>query len=235
MCYPTPHELALAARALADEHPALARLRQVGASRAAGRCGCSPSAGSPTGRARRAATSSSSPGRTRTSPSAARRPSPWPGASSATTPPGRLRLALPALRGPRRGGPAPHSPPVLPPRLPPELLPTPGPEQPEWAPSLLPPDRLPPETRALTALIDELRPVLQISLHGTDLGGSWVQLTQDIPGLSEPFAKSAAELRIPVETGASDATGWPSPGPGSSSCPSRAPRRPGPSTRRTPG
>lgn len=34
MCYPTPHELALAARALADEHPALVRLRQVGASRA---------------------------------------------------------------------------------------------------------------------------------------------------------------------------------------------------------
>ncbi len=90
----------------------------------------------------------------------------------------------------------------------------PGPEQPEWAPSLLPPDRLPPETLALTALIDELRPVLQVSLHGTDLGGSWVQLTRDIPGLAEPFAKSAAELRIPVETGASDAVGWPSPGPG---------------------
>ncbi|GHH79625.1 hydroxylacyl-CoA dehydrogenase [Streptomyces sulfonofaciens] len=89
-----------------------------------------------------------------------------------------------------------------------------GPEQPEWSPSVLPPDRLPPETRALTGVIDELRPYLQVSLHGTDLGGSWVQLTKDVPGLAEPFAKSAARLHIPVETGASDAAGWPASGPG---------------------
>jgi hypothetical protein len=89
-----------------------------------------------------------------------------------------------------------------------------GPEQPEWSPSMLPPDRLPPETQALTGVIDELRPYLQATLHGTDLGGSWVQLTRDVPGLAEPFAKSAAELHIPVETGASDAAGWPASGPG---------------------
>ncbi|MFC7302896.1 M14 family zinc carboxypeptidase [Streptomyces monticola] len=89
-----------------------------------------------------------------------------------------------------------------------------GPEQPEWAPSVLPPDQLPPETRALLALIDEVRPYLQVSLHGTDLGGSWVQLTKDIPGLAEPFAKSAAELHIPIETSTSDAAGWPVSGPG---------------------
>ncbi|MEV6168836.1 M14 family zinc carboxypeptidase [Streptomyces sp. NPDC051954] len=89
-----------------------------------------------------------------------------------------------------------------------------GPEQPEWSPSVLPPDQLPPETRALTRVIDELRPYLQVTLHGTDLGGSWVQLTKDLPGLAEPFAKSAAELHIPVETGASDAAGWPASGPG---------------------
>ncbi|MFR9797645.1 M14 family zinc carboxypeptidase [Streptomyces sp. MS06] len=89
-----------------------------------------------------------------------------------------------------------------------------GPEQPEWSPSVLPPDRLPPETRALTGVIDELRPYLQVSLHGTDLGGTWVQLTRDIPGLAEPFAKSAAQLHIPVETAASDAAGWPAAGPG---------------------
>lgn len=89
-----------------------------------------------------------------------------------------------------------------------------GPEQPEWSPSVLPPDRLPPETLALFRVIDELRPYLQVTLHGTDLGGSWVQLTKDIPGLAEPFAKSAAELNIPVETGASDAAGWRPPGPG---------------------
>ncbi|WSQ12540.1 M14 family zinc carboxypeptidase [Streptomyces sp. NBC_01231] len=89
-----------------------------------------------------------------------------------------------------------------------------GPEQPEWSPSLLPPDRLPPETRALMAVIDELRPYLQVTLHGTDVGGSWVQLTKEVPGLAEPFAKSAAELNIPVETGASDAAGWPASGRG---------------------
>ncbi|MFJ2257103.1 M14 family zinc carboxypeptidase [Streptomyces sp. NPDC087844] len=89
-----------------------------------------------------------------------------------------------------------------------------GPEQPEWSPSVLPPDRLPPETLALIRVIDELRPYLQVTLHGTDLGGSWVQLTRDIPGLAEPFGKSAAELNIPVETGASDAAGWPASGPG---------------------
>ncbi|MFE1839401.1 M14 family zinc carboxypeptidase [Streptomyces sviceus] len=89
-----------------------------------------------------------------------------------------------------------------------------GTEQPEWAPAMLPPDRLPPETRALTGLIDALRPYVQVTLHGTDLGGSWVQLTKDVPGIAQPFAKSAAELHIPVETGASDAAGWPASGPG---------------------
>ncbi|MFB7600646.1 M14 family zinc carboxypeptidase [Streptomyces sp. NPDC056160] len=89
-----------------------------------------------------------------------------------------------------------------------------GSEQPEWSPSVLPPDRLPPETRALTGVIDALRPYLQVTLHGTELGGSWVQLTRDVPGLAEPFAKSAAELHIPVETGACDAAGWPVSGPG---------------------
>lgn len=88
------------------------------------------------------------------------------------------------------------------------------PEQPEWSPSVLPPDRLPPETRALVRAIDELRPYLQVTLHGTDLGGSWVQLTKDVPGLAEPFAKSAAELNIPLETSASDAAGWAASGPG---------------------
>ncbi|MEV7124528.1 M14 family zinc carboxypeptidase [Streptomyces sp. NPDC093260] len=89
-----------------------------------------------------------------------------------------------------------------------------GPEQPEWSPSVLPPELLPPETRALTSVVAALRPYLQVSLHGTELGGSWVQLTRDVPGLAEPFRKSAAELHIPVETGACDAAGWPVSGPG---------------------
>jgi hypothetical protein len=87
-------------------------------------------------------------------------------------------------------------------------------EQPEWAGSFrVPGDELP-ETLALLAVIDELRPVLQCSLHGTDVGGSWVQLTADIPGLSEPFGKYAAELDIPVQTGTYDALYWPGAGPG---------------------
>ncbi|MGX2993867.1 M14 family zinc carboxypeptidase [Streptomyces sp. JNUCC 64] len=90
----------------------------------------------------------------------------------------------------------------------------PGHEQPEWAPSLLPPGRLPPETRAIKAVIDRTRPYLQVSLHSIELGGSWVQLTRDVPGLAEPFGKSAAELNIPVDVGPSDAAGWPTSGLG---------------------
>jgi hypothetical protein len=88
-------------------------------------------------------------------------------------------------------------------------------EQPEWLPhdgavqaAVLP------ETRALVALLDRLRPVLQCSLHAIDVGGSFVQLTRDVPGVAERIGKSAAELDIPLESGSSDAFQWPSPGPG---------------------
>ncbi|MFD9302279.1 M14 family zinc carboxypeptidase [Streptomyces sp. NPDC060048] len=207
MCYPTPRELALAARALANEHPGAVRLRQAGTSRA----------GEPlwllsvgTGHPRDVLVVAG-----------AHANEPVGGATA-------LALARRLVRKPADGadwhfllcadpdGAALHRTPH-----PYSLLDyhrtffrPPGPEQPEWAPSLLAPDRLPPETLALTALIDELRPVLQVSLHGTDLGGSWIQLTRDIPGLAEPFGTSAAELRIPVETSACDASGWPSPGAG---------------------
>lgn len=215
MCYPTPHELSLAARALADQHPGLVRLRRAGTSRAGRPLWLlSVGRGHHDGDAGR-------PGVLVVAGAHANEPVGGPTA---------LAVARRIIRdpGPRTGcdwhfllcadpdGAALHRTP-----RPYSLLDyhrnfyrPPGPEQPEWAPSLLPPDRLPPETLALTALIDELRPLLQVSLHCTDLGGSWVQLTRDIPGLAEPFAKSAAELRIPVETGASDAAGWPSPGPG---------------------
>ncbi|MGT2531051.1 M14 family zinc carboxypeptidase [Streptomyces nojiriensis] len=210
--YPTPHELALTARALADEHPGDARIRRAGTSRAGQPLWVLSLA--PTGHGR---------GRNVLVVAGAHANEPVGGATA-------LALARRLLRepAPRAGcgwhfllcadpdGAALHRTP-----RPYSLLDyhrsfyrPPGPEQPEWAPSLLPPDRLPPETLALTALIDELRPVLQVSLHATDLGGSWVQLTRDVPGLAEPFGKSAAELRIPVENGASDAAGWPSPGPG---------------------
>ncbi|MFJ3170988.1 M14 family zinc carboxypeptidase [Streptomyces roseus] len=212
MCYPTPSELASAARALADEHPGPARLRRAGTSRG-GRPLWLLSI-EPGGRPRGAGV---------LVVAGAHANEPVGGATALAL--ARRVLREPAVRAGRGwhfllcadpDGAALHRTP-----RPRSLVDyhrnffrPPGPEQPEWAPSLLPPDRLPPETLALTALIDELRPALQVSLHGTDLGGSWVQLTRDIPGLAEPFAKSAAELRIPVETGASDAAGWPSPGPG---------------------
>ncbi|WP_329176137.1 M14 family zinc carboxypeptidase [Streptomyces sp. NBC_01477] len=87
-------------------------------------------------------------------------------------------------------------------------------EQPEWAGSFRAPGDELPETYALLAVIDELRPFLQCSLHGTDVGGSWVQLTSDIPGLAEPFGKYAAELDIPVQAGTYDALFWHGSGPG---------------------
>ncbi|GGZ61306.1 hydroxylacyl-CoA dehydrogenase [Streptomyces subrutilus] len=253
MRYPTPRELALAARALADEHPGHVRLRQAGTSRAGQPLWLLSVApvGAPDGRPYDGPVGAAAPG---AAGQAARTPVGGAGGGAAggsgsarrtgrnvlvvagahaNEPVGGatvLALARGLLRdpGPRAGcgwhfllcadpdGAELHRTP-----RPRSLLDyhrnffrPPGPEQPEWAPSLLPPDRLPPETVALTALIDELRPVLQVSLHATDLGGSWVQLTRDVPGLAEPFAKSAAELRIPVENGASDAAGWPSPGPG---------------------
>ena len=90
----------------------------------------------------------------------------------------------------------------------------PADEQPEWAPSIRPPSDQLPESRALLDLIDELRPFLQCSLHGNDLGGSWVQLTRDIPGLAEPFGKLSAERDVPVQTGTYDALYWTVSGPG---------------------
>ncbi|MBK3575572.1 hydroxylacyl-CoA dehydrogenase [Streptomyces sp. MBT65] len=83
-------------------------------------------------------------------------------------------------------------------------------EQPEWAPIVS--SQLP-ESQALFELIDELRPFLQCSLHSTDVGGSWVQLTRDLPELAAPFRTSAAELGIPLQHGTYDALFWENPSP----------------------
>jgi hypothetical protein len=206
--YPTVAELVLSARALAASHPGLCTLREVGTSRA-GR----PLHVLSIGRARRAVlvvagAHANEPTGGSTLLALAERVVAEQSLRSGTSwhfllcadPDGASLHVTPAPRSLldyHRGFFRPA-----------------GPEQPEWSPAVLPPDRLPPETRALTGVIDELRPYLQVTLHGTDLGGSWVQLTRDIPGLAEPFAKSAAELHIPVETGASDAAGWPASGPG---------------------
>ncbi|WP_369395249.1 M14 family zinc carboxypeptidase [Streptomyces sp. CG1] len=84
-------------------------------------------------------------------------------------------------------------------------------EQPEWAPIE---SRQLPESRTLFRVIDELRPFLQCSLHGVEAGGSWVQVTRDLPALAVPFQTSATELGIPVQHGTFDALYWENPSPG---------------------
>ncbi|MET9254960.1 M14 family zinc carboxypeptidase [Streptomyces sp. NPDC003717] len=85
-------------------------------------------------------------------------------------------------------------------------------EQPEWLPDG--PDRVTlPETRTLLELQDELRPFLQCSLHGVDVGGGFVELTHDLPGIAGRMARTAARLGIPRELGSYDTLYWPDLGP----------------------
>lgn len=85
-------------------------------------------------------------------------------------------------------------------------------EQPEWLPDGADRAALP-ETRALLELQDELRPFLQCSLHGVDVGGGFVELTHDLPGLAQRVAHAAARLGIPRELGPYDTLYWPELGP----------------------
>ncbi|MFI0943902.1 M14 family zinc carboxypeptidase [Streptomyces sp. NPDC021020] len=97
-------------------------------------------------------------------------------------------------------------------------------DQPEWAASFRTPGDELPETYALHALVDELRPFVQCTLHGTDVGGGRVLLTGEVPGLAEPFGKYAAELDVPVQTGTYDALFWECAGPGVYQLPARTGR-----------
>jgi hypothetical protein len=85
-------------------------------------------------------------------------------------------------------------------------------EQPEWLPDGADGAALP-ETRALLALQDELRPFFQCSLHGVDVGGGFVELTRDLPGLAPRLAHIAERLAIPLELGPYDTLYWPTLGP----------------------
>ncbi|MET7739083.1 M14 family zinc carboxypeptidase [Streptomyces sp. NPDC005385] len=86
-------------------------------------------------------------------------------------------------------------------------------EQPEWAPAL-PRPRFLPESRALLDVIRRIRPYVQISLHSTDIGGTFAQLTRDVPGLDRTLTTSAERLCIPVENAPLDALHWPATAPG---------------------
>lgn len=85
-------------------------------------------------------------------------------------------------------------------------------EQPEWLPDGAAGAVLP-ETRALLDLQDELRPFLQCSLHGVDIGGGFVELTRELPGLDQRVAGTAARLGIPRELSPYDTLYWPRLGP----------------------
>ncbi|GAA3714954.1 M14 family zinc carboxypeptidase [Streptomyces tremellae] len=86
-------------------------------------------------------------------------------------------------------------------------------EQPEWLHARSRAELLP-ETRALVDLQDELRPFVQFSLHGVDIGGSFVQLTRPLPGIGDALARSAADRNIPLELSPFDAFFCPSSGAG---------------------
>ncbi|KPH99274.1 peptidase M14 carboxypeptidase A [Actinobacteria bacterium OK074] len=85
-------------------------------------------------------------------------------------------------------------------------------EQPEWLPDGARGTVLP-ETRALLDVQDELRPFFQGSLHGVDVGGGFVELTRDLPGLAPRLAQTAARLGVPRELGPYDTLYWPVLGP----------------------
>lgn len=85
-------------------------------------------------------------------------------------------------------------------------------EQPEWLPEGAEGATLP-ETRTLLDLQDELRPFLQCSLHGVDVGGAFVELTRELPGIAQRVAHTATRLGIPRELGPYDTLYWPTLGP----------------------
>jgi hypothetical protein len=85
-------------------------------------------------------------------------------------------------------------------------------EQPEWLPDGAAGATLP-ETRALLALQDQLKPFFQCSLHGVDVGGGFVELTRDLPGLARRVADIATRMRVPRELGPYDTLYWPCLGP----------------------
>lgn len=86
--------------------------------------------------------------------------------------------------------------------------------QPEWtfpAPSFT--GQLP-ETKALMAVIDEVRPELYVSLHNSDSGGAFLMSSHPEPHLPDILQSAASNHRIPVEQAPLDCIGWDSPGPG---------------------
>ncbi|MGW0795610.1 M14 family zinc carboxypeptidase [Streptomyces sp. NPDC002692] len=86
--------------------------------------------------------------------------------------------------------------------------------QPEFPPVVGDPRAPMPESEALLGLLDELRPVAQFSLHGVEVGGTFLQLTRAVPGAPAAYRRIAADLGVPLEHRPFDGMGWLVEGPG---------------------
>ncbi|MDT0342632.1 M14 family zinc carboxypeptidase [Streptomyces litchfieldiae] len=86
--------------------------------------------------------------------------------------------------------------------------------QPEFLPMPEEARRPLPESECLLALLDELRPALQFTLHGSEMGGAFVQTSKHIPGLVGVLRRTAGELAIPVDVRPFDGIDWHAVGPG---------------------
>jgi hypothetical protein len=61
-----------------------------------------------------------------------------------------------------------------------------------------------PETQALMALIEEVRPDLMFSLHNSDFGGVYFYIWDEAPPLYEPFHKLVESQGLPLHRGESE-------------------------------
>ncbi|WP_405887789.1 M14 family zinc carboxypeptidase [Streptomyces sp. NBC_01136] len=86
--------------------------------------------------------------------------------------------------------------------------------QPEFPPTASDPRPSMPESGILLRLLDELRPAVQFSLHGVEVGGTFLQLTRTVPGAPAAYRRIAAGLGIPLEHRPFDGMGWLVEGPG---------------------
>ena len=62
-------------------------------------------------------------------------------------------------------------------------------------------DQVLPETLALMRVIDELQPIIAVSLHNTEVGGVYYYLTQEPAGLVDELHAIAASFGLPLDLG----------------------------------
>lgn len=62
-------------------------------------------------------------------------------------------------------------------------------------------DQVMPETFALMQVIDELKPVIAVSLHNTELGGVYYYITRELEGFVDELHAIAASFDLPLDLG----------------------------------